>query len=313
MKRQQQALKDIKKIADENNLTLADISKAFETTGEKSSGGSMIEASELLAYMGGILIFAGIGIYTTLFWPDLSTFARIALTFGSGFSCYCVALGLSQSLQQTKAIHALFFMGALLETTGLYVFLNEVFVTSSDAHLATLFVFGVMFVQQFATFWGLRLNLLLFFALFFGWGFFYTLFDYMAINMDFILIGLGISLFCITYALNSMNYQPALGFWYFIATSMILSGAYDWFYKKPFEIAFVGLCTFMIYLSTLVKSKAVLFASTIALLGYIGYYTVMHFVDSIGWPIALILIGICFIFLSGLALKLQKRFSEGSN
>lgn len=308
MNQRQQALKDIKKIVEQNNLTLAEISKVLHGKTKKPHEGGMIEASELLAYMGGILIFAGIGVYTTMFWQDLSSFVRIALTFGSGFSCYCIALGLSQNLKYNKIIHALFLIGALLETTGLYVFLSETFVSATNAHFATLFVFGTMFIQQFATFWGLRLNLLLFMVLFFGMGFTYTLFDYMAIKLDFILMGLGLSLFLITHSLNSMDYRPATGFWYFVANVMFLGGAYDWLYNKSFEVVFVGLCALAIYLSTLVKSKAILFTSTIGLLGYIGHYTMIHFVDSIGWPISLILVGISFIILSGFALKIKKQY-----
>lgn len=308
MSQKQQALQDIKKIAEDNKLTLTEINKVLKDKGKKAHEGGMIEASELLAYMGGILIFAGIGIYTTMFWQDLSSFARIALTFGSGFSCYCVALGLSLNAKYTKVVHALFLIAALLQTTGLYVFLSEVFVTTTNVHFATLFVFGIMFIQQFVTFWSFRLNLLLFMTLFFGMGFTFTLFDYMAINIDFILVGLGFSLFLITYSLDSMGYKPSIGFWYFIANVMFLGGAYTWLYNKPFEVCFVGLCVFTIYLSTVVKSKAILFTSTLGLLGYIGHYTMIHFVDSIGWPISLILVGISFIILSGFALQLKKRY-----
>lgn len=308
MNQRQQALKDIQKIAEENKLTLADISKVLKGKTEKPHEGGMIEASELLAYLGGILIFAGIGVYATMFWQDLSSFVRIGLTFGSGFSCYCIALGLLQNPKYTKVRDALFLVGALLETTGLYVFLSEVFVSSTNIHFATLFVFGIMFIQQFATFWSLRLNLLLFMTIFFALGFTYTLFDYMDIKTDFILMGLGTSLFLITQSLHSMGYRPVSGFWYFMASLMFLGGAYSWLYNKPFEVVFVGLCALTIYLSTLVKSKAILFTSTIALLGYIGHYTMIHFVDSIGWPISLILIGISFIILSGVALKIKKQY-----
>lgn len=308
MNKHQQALQQIKKIVEENNLTWADVSKTLQITEEKTPKGGMIEASEILAYIGGILIFAGVGVYTTMFWQDLSSFLRISITFGSGFSCYCIALGLSQNLKYNKATQTLFLISAILQPTGLYVFLNEVFVTSSDLHAATLFVFGIMFGQQFATFWQIRLNLLLFMVLFFGMGFTFTLLDYIGIQTDYMLMGMGISLFLITYSLNSMNYKPLIGFWYFIANLNILWGAYDWLYNTRFEVLFLGLCALMIYLSTLTKSKSILFTSTIGFLAYIGHYTMLHFVDSIGWPISLIIVGASFIILSGFALKIKKKY-----
>lgn len=162
MNKRQQALEQIKKLVDENNLTWLDLNQALQIPSEKQTTGSIIETSEMLAYIGGIFIFAGIGVYTTMFWHELSSVLRIALTFGSGFSCYCIALGLSENVKYNKVSHALFLIGSILQPTGLYVFLNEVFVASSNVHFATLFVFGIMFIQQLATFWQKRLNLLLF-------------------------------------------------------------------------------------------------------------------------------------------------------
>lgn len=308
MDQRQQALQQIKKIVAENNLTWADVSKALQVTVENKAEEGLIEASEMLAYIGGIFIFAGVGIYTTMFWQELSSFSRIALTFGSGFSCYCVALGLSQNLKYNKATQTLFLIAAILQPTGLYVFLNEVFEASSDLHLATLFVFGIMLVQQLATFWEKRLNLILFLALFFGLGFTLTLFDYLAVKIDYILMGLGTSLFFITYSLNVTPYRPLMGFWYFIANTMFLVGAYDWLYNTRLEFFFVGFCSLTIYLSTLVKSKTILFTSTLGLLAYIGHYTMRHFVDSIGWPISLVFVGASFIVLSGFAIKIKKQY-----
>lgn len=308
MDQRQQALERIKRIAEENHLTWSDINKTLQVPAEKPTTGGMIQASEVLAYIGGILIFAGIGVYATMFWHELSSFLRILITFGSGFSWYCIALGLSGNSKYDKVTQALFLIAAILQPTGLYVFLNEVFITSSNVHFATLFVFGIMFIQQFATFWQKRLNLLLFMVLFFGVGFTFTLFDYMAIKTDYTLMGLGLSLFLITYSLNSTPYRPVMGFWYFIANVNFLWGAYHWLSNTPFEVSFVGLCGLTIYLSTLTKSKSILFTSTIGLLSYIGHYTMIHFVDSIGWPVSLIIVGASFILLSGFAVKLKKQY-----
>lgn len=308
MNKHQEALDQIKKIVEENNLTWTEVSQTLQIKEEKKSKGGMIEASEILAYIGGILIFAGLGVYTTMFWQELSSALRVGITFGSGFSCYCIALGLSQDLKYDKATQALFLIAAILQPAGLYVFLNEVYVNSSDVHLATLFVFGIMFLQQLATFWQKPLNLLLFTVLFFAMGFTYTLLDYMGINVNYIGMGMGTSLFLITYSLNSMNYKPAIGFWYFMATVSFLWGAYDWLYNTRFEVLFLGLCALTIYLSTMTKSKAILFTSTIGLLAYIGRYTMLHFVSSIGWPVSLILIGASFILLSGFALKIKRKY-----
>lgn len=305
---QKKALQQIKQIVEENHLNWEDVRQALQVTGEDKVAQNGMEASAILAYIGGILIFAGIGIYTTMFWQDFSSFSKIALTFGSGFSCYCIALGLFQKPRYIKVTQTLFLIAAILQPTGLYVFLNQTFVSSSDVHGPTLFVFGIMLAQQLVTFWQTRLNLLLFDTLFFGMGFIVTLFDDLDIKTEYTLIGLGISLFLIIYSLESTPYRPLTGFWYFMASAFFLGGAYAWLYNTPFEIFFVGLCVFTIYLSTITKSKVILFISTMGLLGYIGHYTMLHFVNSIGWPISLIIIGACFILLSGFALRINKKY-----
>ena len=198
MDHRKQALRQIKKIVDENNLSWDEVNKTLQATVQNKTEGKIFEVSEMLAYIGGIFIFAGIGVYTTMFWETLPSFSRIALTFGSGISCYCLALGLSQNLKYQKVTQALFLISAILQPVGLYVFLREVYGASSNMHVATLFVFGIMVAQQLATFWEKRLNLILFMVIFFGLGFVITLFDYLDFNSKYVLMGVGTSLFLIT-------------------------------------------------------------------------------------------------------------------
>jgi hypothetical protein len=39
---------------------------------------------------------------------------------------------------------------------------------------------------------------------------------------------------------------------------------------------------------------------------YIGYFTQKHFVDSVGWPIALIIFGLVMFGISGVAIRIGK-------
>jgi len=41
---------------------------------------------------------------------------------------------------------------------------------------------------------------------------------------------------------------------------------------------------------------------------YIGYYTAEHFANTVGWPIALVIIGIALIGLSALAVRLNNQY-----
>lgn len=305
MDHREQALLQIKKLLTENGLSWEDVR---QSTSQVHSEAKVLEVSEMLAYLGGILIFAGIGVYATMFWGTFSSVFRIVLTFGSGFSCYCIALGLSQNLKYQKVAQALFLISVILQPMGLYVFFDEIYGIASHMHVATLFVFGIMLVQQFATFWEKRLNLILCMVIFFGLGLISTLFNYLDFNSDYALMGLGTSLCLIIYSLKHTPYKPCIGFWYCIATIMFLCGAWHWLYNPSYPIVFPAICAFLIYLSVLIKSRAILFTTTIGLLAYIGQYTVLYFVNSVGWPISLILMGTAFILLSGFAFRIKKKY-----
>ena len=63
-----------------------------------------------------------------------------------------------------------------------------------------------------------------------------------------------------------------------------------------------------VFLSTWVRSRTLLFVSTVAILAYISYFTNEHFQDSLGWPLVLILLGLVFIALSTIAMRISRRY-----
>jgi hypothetical protein len=48
--------------------------------------------------------------------------------------------------------------------------------------------------------------------------------------------------------------------------------------------------------------------ATLAILAYTGYFTGQHFVDSVGWPLALIAFGLVLVGLSALAVRLDRHY-----
>ena len=69
-------------------------------------------------------------------------------------------------------------------------------------------------------------------------------------------------------------------------------------------LAFGGLVVAVLYL----KSRMVLLLSTLAVIGYIIYFTAEYFADSVGWPIALILLGFIIIGLGYMSISLNKKY-----
>ena len=88
----------------------------------------------------------------------------------------------------------------------------------------------------------------------------------------------------------------------------LLYGVFSLIEWPPIEIAFLGVAAAVVYLSTLVRSRTLLFVGTLAILSYIGYFSAKHFVQSIGWPIALVLFGLLLIGLSATAFRINKNY-----
>jgi archaellum biogenesis protein FlaJ (TadC family) len=55
------------------------------------------------------------------------------------------------------------------------------------------------------------------------------------------------------------------------------------------------------------QSKALLFTTVVAMLGFIGYITAKHFSNSMGWPVTLVLMGVAFLGVGTIALKVRRQ------
>ena len=64
----------------------------------------------------------------------------------------------------------------------------------------------------------------------------------------------------------------------------------------------------IVYLSTIFKSRTLLATGCLGLLVYVGKVTGDRFADSIGWPLALILLGILMMALGAFAVRLHRRY-----
>jgi hypothetical protein len=50
-----------------------------------------------------------------------------------------------------------------------------------------------------------------------------------------------------------------------------------------------------------------LFTTVIAMLGFIGFYTAKHFANSLGWPITLVLMGVAFLGVGTVAMRVKRK------
>lgn len=119
---------------------------------------------------------------------------------------------------------------------------------------------------------------------------------------------LGTSLLLVSYGVRSKLYQSTLLLSYIVSSLTFLYGWFDVLRGTSFEVLYIAIACFMVYFSVLVHSTVLLIISVLSMLSYIGYYTAQHFVNSVGWPLALIMLGILFFIISAGALRIKKKY-----
>jgi hypothetical protein len=97
-------------------------------------------------------------------------------------------------------------------------------------------------------------------------------------------------------------------FWYFAGATAFLYGFFDMVERTPLEITFLAVAAGFVYGSVLLHSRTLLAVGTIAILAYTAYFTGEHFVDSVGWPLALVAFGLVLIGLSALAVRIDRDY-----
>ena len=89
------ALKQIEKLVRQFDISLDELRNqlADNTTGEQTASSLLVQ---VLSYIGGIFIFAGLAAFVALQWDTMNSAARVIITLGTGTACFITGLvGLS--------------------------------------------------------------------------------------------------------------------------------------------------------------------------------------------------------------------------
>ena len=307
MSAKEEALQDIVTLIKHNSISLDEVKHAVEAAPVLASKPSTSVLSKLFGYIGGIFVFAGIGVFISMYWDDFGSAARVIVTLGVGLMAFIMGLVCLQGNRYEKAATPLFIVASILQPMGILVMLQE-FSSGGDARHGLIFMSAYMVIQQGATFWAKRLSILAFSAILFGCVLLANLFDIWGFEEELIGIIIGIWLICVAYALQNSKHLAIAPFWYFVGGIIFMWSVFEAVEKTPFELLYLGLSALMIFVSTHVRSRALLGVGTLAMLVYIGYYTAQHFANTLGWPIALVIIGIALIGMSSLAVRLNNKY-----
>lgn len=302
-----QALTQIVALAQTHQLSIEDINAVLgrpQIESNKKNAGTL---TRVFTYLGGIFILSGLSAFIAMNWDFLNTTARILITLGTGLVCLIIAAVSARQQQTDKKVNVLIILSALLQPTGLFVSAYEFSTGSGDVRLAATLIFGVMAAQYGLIFHALRRTTPLFFAIYFGFSAFVALCTILRLDYDFIMFVCGASLVALSYGIQRTPFNSICGFGYFVGSILLLWLGFDLMKGTPIEVLYLGIACFMLYISTLVNSRSVLITATLAILSYISYFTQKNFLDSIGWPIALILLGFMFFGVGSLAIRLNRK------
>lgn len=308
----QDALQEIVDLAKHHRLTTAEIMNALQDTTDQHAEKSNSIISRVFGYIGGIFIFAGLCVFAGMIWDDVGSAGRIILTLGVGFCSFIAGIVALSDPKLTRAATPLFLTAALLQSGGILVAIDE-FSSGGEPLHAILFMTLVMSVQQGLVFISKRRTVLAFTSIFFISGFFATAFDLMNISEDISAMMIGFFLMSMAWSLGKSPHHSIAPVNWFFGSIFLLCGFGMWVEGSALDILFFGLSCALLFLSTLARSRALLFNATIAMLAYIGYFSDKHFGDTLGWPVIMIIMGFCFLGIGALAVRLNNKFIKGQS
>jgi hypothetical protein len=307
----ERALAEIAEIADRHGLSADEVRAALEGRADRGDGARPAARqgplARALAYLGGTFVLAGLAVFVGTFWHGMNSAERIVSTLGPGICAFVLAVLAGRSEKRERLTTPLFVLAVLLEPTGMFVACAEL--GSGGSPLDPEIAVGlVMLFQCLAYFAKARRTAALFAALGFA---------ALAMSAGMLRaevpggwtgLAVGTSLFCLTRAIDRTEHRVITPFWYFVSAAAVLVAYYEIVEKQALEVTEVAVAALFVYLSTRFRSRTLLATGCVGLLAYVGYYTSEHFADSIGWPIALILLGILMMGLGAFAVRIHRRY-----
>ena len=285
------ALEQIVQLARAHDVGEDDIRRALRTSGAGEAAGQVRTSvlTRVLAYLGGTFVFAGLGVFIAMHWESMNFASRVVITLGSGIAAFVLA--------------------AFLQPTGLLVIFEE-FYTGTEWELIGMLTSGTMAVQQIVTLLKTQRTSLLFTSIVFCVSFLLILFDWIRLDYGIVSLVLGASLVMLSVGIDKTQHFAITPLWYLVGACWLQWGVFDLVEATPVELLFLGVASGLVYLSTVVHSRMLLFSATVGMLSYIGYFSAKHFVESIGWPIALMIFGLVLIGLSAMAFRISKNYIQ---
>ncbi|MCK5017152.1 MAG: DUF2157 domain-containing protein [Candidatus Peribacteraceae bacterium] len=290
------------------------ITKPKEITKKRKS--HHVSVTTILYYIGTAIVVIGIIIYIAQIWDNIGSFSRIVVTLGLGL----LSSGLGSMLlkkEPNKKLGSIFhFIGGILIPIGALVTLSE-FKIENPTILPVAITFGFIFGYYLLLDYIHKNTILTFFAIANGTAFVYLLFEAILDGTfgnhedlyAYLTMIVGISYLLLAHSFKKRRNEPLVDLLCIFGSLGFLGATVSQVFDSGFwKLLFFLLVAGGMYLSVYMKNKGILIASTLFLIIHICYITGKYFANSLGWSLALIVLGFVFIGLAYTSIKINKKY-----
>lgn len=313
-----QLISFIKEQLEKGTILKEDLSDLANDDSVKKSSGSHSGLVNVLYGIGAIIAVIGVVILIAQNWNEIGVAGRILVTIGISFATYVSAI-LLKGPEKNAFSQVMFTISAILAPVGAIVLIEE---ASIDPTWSVQFFISIIFVVIYGTafFLSKRSILILFITAFSTWTYYVLLLKsidsiYSAQTeiLQWATILLGASYIFISYGFKSIlqnstkkEIRAIQNVLYGLGTIAILGAGIS--IGGIFDLIFIAFIFGAFYGSVYLKSFPMLVIGAIFLVAHIIKLTSEYFVDSIGWPVALIGIGFLVIGIGYLTVYLNKKY-----
>lgn len=276
---------------------------------------------KLFNYLGGMLIFLGIGYFIVDNWNNLNNFIRVFTTLGAAIIAFVVGI-LYYKAKKEASSAAFFMLSALLLPIGLQVSLTVAHVSWNE-NIIKLFISGICLAVFLSAQYLAPRTIFLLFTIIYASLFYLSvllfnpnstsLLRYLD-NYDFII--LGISYISLGYYLANENQYPLAGPLYFFGALFVLAESFSLgdltiagYVISQWEIFTPILIIAVLMLAIPLSSKSFLYLGAIFLLLYLGDLAtkLIPIFGDTGWSLLLIVLGLLMMMVGYLVIFLRKK------
>lgn len=324
-------LQQIQNLIAENQINENEVLNLFQQNKKviKTSKSHIIILS-----IGAILLFIGVATLIQMNWGSLNSISRILITLVLGYIFYIAGQLYLQKENHYTAGIINHFISVTLLPTGFFVTAHELGLLGQNTLNISTIIFAILTIHYLLSYLNKPNSLFLFFTIAYI-NIFYSylssvMYQYILIDFNFLTfhtvfgVTLGIANLLVSAHFNQNNYKFINRFLNIYATFLILITTFiqlENFVEGQnifVDLLYLPILGLFTYIGSLKNKKSILVPTAIMFTIYLISLSNLYFVNTLGWPVSLIIIGTTLIIgkiqISKLVQKIHnKNVSDTTN